>query len=901
MGSNDEDTSSLTAAPLQRGDVVSRYVILEQSGVGGMGVVYAAYDPELDRRVALKILHPRVAGAASTEERLLREARAMARLNHPNVITVHDVGTFGEHVFVAMEYVEGQTLREWLRAGDHDWATILDVFMAAGRGLEAAHANRVIHRDFKPDNVMVGRNGSVRVTDFGLARSSGALMPIGEPESGEATPHAGRETERLTRTGATVGTPAYMAPEQYAQVEADARGDQFSYCVSLFEALYSLHPFAADSAEGLKTNVAEGRLNVPAGASEIPARLLRVLRRGLAVDRADRYPDMTTLLAGLRSPAKTGRLRTVSVAAVFGVALVAAAGVAYTGANASGMCENAERHLNGVWDGDRRQGLKDAFAATNVEFADTAAMSVGRILDARAKAWLTMRTEACRATRVHGEQSEALLDARMVCLDQKLAETKNLVDVFLQADSEVAFRAVDAVSRLTPIEECDRGGDLIERRDEIANLSASDQELYAQVRQARTMADAGKNDESQKALSAALEQARTRGLRALEAEALYGFGIVHNNRGEAAKARENLLAALWAADATHQDRLRMQILTALAWTYGHLDGKLDAAEQYTQAARAAHTRVEGNGGDLSTIINHEASFLVQRGKYDEAITRYEEGLATRKDLGLDIDPMYADMLNNLGGAYFSSAKYDEALEQYQRALALHEQTIGSAHPTVGEVLSNIGNVHQVQGRFEEALDYFERGLALKRGVESDASPALATTINNKAVVLQELGRLEEAVATYEHAIRIWDASAPEHPNRAVAFSNLAEVELLRSNPVEALHHATTALEQFQALFGEEHPYCAYALANKGRANLALGNVDPAVNQLESAVALFESAPADPVAQGEAQFELARALRESSPQDERIEKLSQQALAAFKDAGPRGAERAVAVEQWLANR
>ncbi len=226
-----------SAEALERGAAVGRYVILDRIGAGGMGVVYAAYDPELDRRVALKLLRTD-RFAAPGHLRLLREAKALARLTHPNVVAVHDAGTFGDQVFVAMELVEGETLRQWLEAGARSWREVLDRLLAAGRGLAAAHAAGLVHRDFKPENVLLGRDGRVRVVDFGLAKAlADAAEEPAAPDSG------GELASPLTEWGAVLGTPAYMAPEQIRGIAADARSDQFSFCVALYEALYGERPF----------------------------------------------------------------------------------------------------------------------------------------------------------------------------------------------------------------------------------------------------------------------------------------------------------------------------------------------------------------------------------------------------------------------------------------------------------------------------------------------------------------------------------------------------------------------------------------------------------------------------------------------------------------------------------
>jgi len=280
---------------LRPGTHVGRYVVAELIGAGGMGVVYRCDDPELNRRVAVKLLR-RDLRAAIGEARLLREAQAMARISHGNVIAVHDVGTHEQQVFVAMELVEGESLRTWLKAAPRSVGEIVQVFAAAGRGLAAAHAAGLIHRDFKPDNVLVGTDGRVRVTDFGLARV--------DEEVRSETPSREQQVavdDPLTVSGAVIGTPAYMAPEQHGGGHVDARSDQFAFCVALYEALYGERPFAGKTYLELAAEVKAGRVRPPPAARRgaVPATLRAIVLRGLSVRPGDRFATMDDLLEAL--------------------------------------------------------------------------------------------------------------------------------------------------------------------------------------------------------------------------------------------------------------------------------------------------------------------------------------------------------------------------------------------------------------------------------------------------------------------------------------------------------------------------------------------------------------------------------------------------------------------------
>jgi hypothetical protein len=296
---------------LSRGDRLARFVVLNRVGTGGMGIVYVAHDPLLNRQVALKVLRPGARGSLRGQEartRLLREAQAMARLSHPNVIAVHEVGTVEDEIFLVMELNDGGTLSQWLEAARRPWREVVDVFVEAGRGLQAAHRAGLTHRDFKPDNVLLSRDGRVRVVDFGLVHA---------PVAGERPTHPPTEESplamSLTHTGAVLGTPPYMAPEQHRAEAADPRTDQFSFCIALHEGLYGRRPFLGDTYAELVGNVLDGVI-APPPPSDVPPAVHQVLLRGLSADRAGRYPSIEVLLDELCAYAQVDRRRRASSA-----------------------------------------------------------------------------------------------------------------------------------------------------------------------------------------------------------------------------------------------------------------------------------------------------------------------------------------------------------------------------------------------------------------------------------------------------------------------------------------------------------------------------------------------------------------------------------------------------------
>jgi WD40 repeat protein/predicted Ser/Thr protein kinase len=341
---------------------IGRFTIVRELGAGGMGVVYVAYDEQLDRRVAVKLLR----GASPSSDaslRLGREAQAMARLQHPHVVTVHEVGTFEGQVFVAMEFVDGQDLRGWLRSESRTWREIIDVFRQAGEGLAAAHDGGIVHRDFKPDNVLVGKDGRVRVADFGLAHAFDAPMEATRDPELTSSQSGRRLHVSLTRTGAIMGTPAYMPPEQFAGQRTDARSDQFSFCVALWEGLYGRRPFAGQNLAALSLAISEGRIDPPRADSDVPTWITAILTRGLSPKPDDRWPSMRELLDAIGRDPSARRRRLVLGFGLGGSALALVGGLTWM--TATELRNNArQRYWNGLTEQlleiERDRGLQQA-------------------------------------------------------------------------------------------------------------------------------------------------------------------------------------------------------------------------------------------------------------------------------------------------------------------------------------------------------------------------------------------------------------------------------------------------------------------------------------------------------------------------------------------------------------
>jgi len=585
---------------LAEGAKVGRYDVLERVGAGGMGVVYRAYDPELHREVALKLLKAsRSSGQAEAKrrKRLLREARAMAQLSHPNVIPVYDVGEYGDGLYVAMEFVLGSNARQWLKAEKPPWRRTLGVFRAAGRGLAAAHSAGLVHRDFKPANVLVGDDGRVRVLDFGLAR---AVVDEPEPEL-EAGPVFTRYepeleahwSETLTADGTILGTPIYMAPEQYAGKLADARSDQYSFCIALYEALYGVVPFTEGSVKEQARAKYRGEIREPPASSPVPARLYHVLRRGLSPRPEDRFSTMPDLLRELRTvhedqevmatPWRAWSAVGVVVGLTVGLVLVATLDRPEP-VPAPATCPPAAEALAGTWDDARKERTREAFVGSQVAGAEDRFAEVAEQLDGRIAAWTELYDRTC-AEPPRGARAARLHRARLHCLERHHDDLTALVDALEQPSAVVVHRAASAVGGMQQLEDCE---------DERALLAASDRdgawqeragELERGIARARALRATGRTGEARTEIDAVIERAGAEDLRPVTGRALLERAYLHQQRGDLLAAEHDLRAAYFNAVADSHARLAATAAVGLVDVLAAL-GRTEDALAWSEHARA---------------------------------------------------------------------------------------------------------------------------------------------------------------------------------------------------------------------------------------------------------------------------------------------------------------------------
>ena len=788
------------------GDRLGRYEILGWLGRGSMGQVYVAEDPSLGRRVALKIVRPLAGGAPELERRLAREARAMARLSdHPNVVTVYDVGTAGERTFVAMELVEGTALDRYLRDRDLGWLEVAELYAAAGRGLAAAHSAGIVHRDFKPHNVLVGKRGQIKVGDFGLATTPAE-------EGGAATIDA----------TSLAGTPAYMAPEQHRGEQATEASDQFAFAISMWESLYGERPFAGQRPDEIRAAVLAGDRRAPP-KSEAPAALARICERALAVEPADRYPSMDALLADLDRLITRRRRRWGAIALVAGALVVFAAFTVHSLRRAEEPCEVPADRLAAVWGPGDRIAVGATLATAAPGYIDELAAQVLGGLDGYGQRWLGAYRQTCEATHLRGEQSEALLDVRMACLDRRLRDLGELVDL-LGSDPALVDRAAQAVARLPAVERCRAGSRLEAARPDPP-------ELVPVASRARAQLFAGKWTEAAAIGAPALEGRELRSAAAVELG--HVVALATQRLGEHDEAEKKFQEVARAAAAIGDDVMVAEAyksLTSLTVT----QSRYDAAIAWAEAAERELLRLgPDHDAERAVVVSLRGAArdgLGQRQAADEAYAAAIELLGD--DRGAWSYEAVA-VFTNAAASYLSRNLVTRAIEAFEAATSIYERELGASHPRTLITLRNLAYARYRAGDPVRARGDLDRVIAglVKVLPADDVEISLARQMLTE--VLLALGELEAA----EQQLDLAEAATGEM-TRAIIHSNRGRLRAAQNRLEEALAEHRAALEIYREL-GANNPAVAQEWMQVGVMLGQLQRYEEAERELTGAVAELE--------------------------------------------------------------
>jgi tetratricopeptide (TPR) repeat protein len=797
----------------------------------------------------------------------------MAHLSHPNVVPVFDVGHVddGTTAFIAMELVEGTDLRRWL-ATPRTPSAIWDVLMQAGRGLAAAHAAGVVHRDFKPANVLVDAEGRARVTDFGLARVDEARVgDVSFPLDGGS----------LTLDGTVMGTPAYMAPEQLRGHADDPRVDQFSYCVAIYEALGGLRPFSARSLDELHEQMQRRELARPSDG--ISRRAWRVVARGLAFDPEDRWPSMDALLQRLESaghPRRHGR-----IAIVAATAIVLATAAAWVSATDDDPCVADGQWLDAAWGPERRAEIEAALLATDTPYAAQAWTYASVALDQWAQRWIAMRVDACAAVHVRHEQTPEVLDLRTLCLDRRRDELAALTDTLTHADAATVEALPDAVTRLTPLSSCAD----VHALQSIVPLPESPGRR-AQVYRARMTLDrvtrsteAGRYEEALAEVDPIVAQAVSLQYEPLRAEALLARGRVLFELGKLDEADRDLAEAMLAGISGGDARSTATAASVRASVLSAAGDPADAIE-VVKTGIAAADRLAHDAELLASLLSVRGTAYRRQGRYDEARAALHEVLVlAENELGPE-HPRTAVALVNLANVDAQMGKHAQARAGYRRAIAIQERVYGPTHPIVANTIgnlaiasslagdhdeaaklaadalalneaargpdhaevvrmrSNLGVMYAQAGRYADALAVHERALAARRRAHGDDHPDVAESLNNVGQALLELGRLDDADAVLRDAYEVGArVSGAMHPSVLTTRYNQARAALGRGAPELAVTILDELIAARTEVLGPDHPHVASSLFELARAHDALGRKDDASRTYARAASVFDAA------------------------------------------------------------
>jgi hypothetical protein len=757
---------------LERGHTLGRYVIGDLLGSGAMGRVYSAWEPELDRRVALKVL---VTDGDGARERIVREAQAMAKLDHANVVGVHEVGTADDGVFVAMELVDGQTLRVWA-AVPHDWREIVAVLIGITRGLAAVHAAGVVHRDIKPDNIIVGTDGRARLGDFGLARSGVTTGIALSPGAGIAVG---------TPVTAIAGTPAYMAPEVLRGAGATTASDQFSFGVTAYEVLAGTRPFSGGSWAELLTTIEAGR---PPTIRGIPGWLDDIVQRCLVAEPGRRFSSMTALAAELEQRASKR-----SPARWFGGVLAAAAiasGVTWFMARgesrAIASCDAGSAELAEVWNPKARAQLSTIGALALAA------------LDRWAERWSAERNATCAAART---EQVARVVARDRCLDQRRSELGALIAQLssLSPALSPADRLTDALLVLPSPAEC-----------AIAEVGAADPLPIDPVRAAivreveaglPAIRAANALGDSRPVIATAgtlVERARASGHPPTLAEALLVQSETLRGSSQLAEAQTTARDALAAAERGHSDLLAARAWIARVATAGDLR-ELSIAEDFGQIAAAAVDRAGTPPRLAATLLRLRGLIAYNRGLLDDARILLTSAHARFVEIAGARSLEVATVESALGSVARAASDLDTAERWHRSALSIDRELRAASHPDLARDLHNIAGVLRLHGDLDGAAATYREALGIEQASRGPHSVEAALTHNSLGLV--HMARGDWSAARTELTLARDLLTAADHGDRAFAEHNLGIVEAAVGDHALALTHFARAAEIYAVTIG----------------------------------------------------------------------------------------------------
>jgi eukaryotic-like serine/threonine-protein kinase len=930
--------------------MIGRYLVLGRIGEGGGGEVFRAYDPELDRKVAIK----RLRGTGEQARAIVHEARILAKLVHPQIVTVFDVGSDEGGAYLAMELVDGSDLAHWLvqRGGRAPWREVLRMLCAAGQGLAAAHAQDIVHGDVKPANILVGSDGRILMGDFGVAR----LARLGD---GELDPR----NEAWARG---VGTPRYMAPEQHHGGAPDRRSDVYGFALTSWEALFGALPFDHDgdreatiagttgsgggasptpgrSGAAMIAELAAAKRNgpppVPADRRGVPVRVIEALRRGLQPRPEDRFATIDALLVELSRDPSAKRTRWIAAGA--GATAVVALALGATGDEDDLRCSGGNDEIAAVWNADRRaEVLADA---TQLGPLASGVEGAAHELDEYAGAWADMHRANCEATTIRGEQSTRDMELRSRCLHRARAELRATVDLLAAADLEVAVRASDLVMRLPTIDRCADPGAL--ERDELVPedeaVAALVESLREELAAARTLVRAGKYREGLAQLEPVAARAQVIGFAPLRAEIGVELGFVLDRVGRGREAEDTLREAVELAIEHGPAREGSRAAAILTSQLSAFDARFGEADAWSRVAVSLAREAGPGSATEAYALNRRGGLELEQARFDDALHDYTASLEIWKRVRPPDHPDIAMGLTSIGRVHADRREPDEAERYYRESNEILVRAFGEHHPEIATGLTNLGAVYEQRGDYRGALELHRRALAILEPVLGPDHYDVAGVLTNIAVCEQNLGNREEGEAIDRRVLAIMEKQrGPDHVEVGRILVNLGVTQLVEGRYAEAEASLSRSTRILEAALGEEHPHTLMAMTNLAMAIASLGRREDAEQMFARALAIRErTLPADHPSiantlgnlaqvryelghyrEAAADFERAIAIREKRgaiPKDRAFEsfglarvrwqlgeharaiELAESARAAYVEAGAGYRDRLAEVEAWLA--
>ncbi|PRQ04629.1 Serine/threonine-protein kinase PknB [Enhygromyxa salina] len=884
---NDERTTNAATLPragqssldtLKPGTTIDHFVVISTIGEGGMGVVFLARDTQLNRNVAIKMLHGDLDHASRSK--ILEEAQTLAQFNHPNIVSVYEVGTWKGRVWIAMEFIEGQTMSQWLQETERSWREVVDVFKQAIDGLIAAHVRGILHRDFKPSNVMIGRD-RVRVLDFGLARARDADELASD--TGNRQPGGNRGSTR------PVGTPGYMAPELSLGFSGDERSDQYSVCVALWRALYGIMPLSADTYVDVGTATTTMAIAPPPSRVSVPRWLGKVVLRGLAKVPDHRHASLRELSAALDNDPRPRRwlLGAGVLFAFVAGALTIEKRAAH--AEAAAACEAEAAAIDESWNEAIERSLSESILSSEVIYASETVETM--VTNARefSTHWRRATEATCRAESIDETWDADLATRARDCLAEQRLTFDSFVKIYtkLGAEPGTVRGAGQTFQRLPDVSLCQDEAKLLARpmttEDEWDEILA----IRTELGRAAALRAAGHYAEALEITEQVEPEANALGWLPLQAETLYLLGSLHAQMGNYEFAEKHLEAAYFAALSSNADDVavisthalahaigvsgartketlhwhnagvalldraqtpaddirRLQLHSVLGVIHGRNQDNQKAIEIFTEVLEATERRVGPTHPEVAESLLHLGRAYAQSGDLTRAIELKTRGLKIFEDAFGSAHPDVARYVTSLAGDYESAGDYPRALAMHEQALTVFEANLGPVHPAVASTLSSIGATLRKMGKYARAIEVTERALEIGTEVYGPDHPAVANTRYSLGIIHARAHEYDRAISLINQAIETWEAHLEaDNPTVAAGHSALCIIHEDVGADELALKHCARALEIAESKHGPTHPEVGFPLLPLSEIQRKRGDLNEAQGSIDRALEIWAASP-----------------------------------------------------------